>query len=140
MIGWPGKAKVMLLFSCRIFRRYMVLCSCHTSSPKHVQALQIQEVHLGTHFNTCNVYRFYQCFLPVLSRTSFTFRTSYKDQEIEQLFYCPVVQAPLPGDLHKLSGKWFSACYLQAFKKVPHAKSGTFWFPWMDSHDSSTIQ
>ena len=25
-------------------------------------------------------------------------------------------------------------------QKVPRAKSGTFWFPWMDSHDSSTIQ
>ena len=25
-------------------------------------------------------------------------------------------------------------------QKVPRAKSGVFWFPWMDSHDSSTIQ
>ena len=25
-------------------------------------------------------------------------------------------------------------------QKVPHAKSGTFWFPWMDSHDLSAIQ
>ena len=25
-------------------------------------------------------------------------------------------------------------------QKVPRAKSGMFWFPWMDSHDSSIIQ
>ena len=24
-------------------------------------------------------------------------------------------------------------------KKVPRAKSGTFWFPWTDFHDSRTI-
>ena len=55
--------------------------------------------------------------LPALSRTSFTFRTPNINQKIEQLFYCPVVQAPLPGDLHKLSGKRFSLCYSQALKK-----------------------
>ena len=29
---------------------------------------------------------------------------------------------------------------LKRSQKVPRAKSGTFWFPRMDSHDSSTIQ
>ena len=36
---------------------------------------------------------FYLFFLPVLSRPSLTSRTLNKDQKIEQLFYCPVVQA-----------------------------------------------
>ena len=34
----------------------------------------------------------------------------------------------------------FVACYSQALEKVPRAESGMFWFPWMDSHDSSAIQ
>ena len=29
---------------------------------------------------------------------------------------------------------------LKRSQKVPHTNSGTFWFPRMDSHDSSTIQ
>ena len=28
----------------------------------------------------------------------------------------------------------------QCSQKVPRAESGTFWFPWIDSHDSNTIQ
>ena len=34
----------------------------------------------------------------------------------------------------------FMHATLKRSQKVPCAKSGTFWFPWMDSHDSSIIQ
>ena len=77
-------------------------------------------------------------FLLVLSRPSFTYRTPNKDQKTEQLFF-QLVQVPSPGDIHELSGKRFCACYLQALTKVPRSKSRAFMFPWMDSHDSSTI-
>ena len=65
-------------------------------------------------------------FIPVLSRPSFTSRTPNKDQKIEQLFYCPVAKALLPGDIYELRGERFCQCYLQVFTKVPRAKSGTF--------------
>ena len=34
----------------------------------------------------------------------------------------------------------FMHATLKRSQKVPRAKSGTFWFPWMDSHDSRIIQ
>ena len=78
-------------------------------------------------------------FIPVLSRPSFTSRTPNKNQKIEQLFYCPMVQIPSPRDIHELRGEHFCACYSQALTKVPRARSGSFWFAWTDSHDSTAL-
>ena len=47
----------------------------------------------GPHSNACNFCRFFNLFfLPVLSRPSFTSRTSDKDPKIEQPFYFRFVQ------------------------------------------------
>ena len=42
-----------------------------------------------------------------IPRPSFTARTPNKDQKIEQLFYCLMVQVLSPGDIHKLRGERF---------------------------------
>ena len=41
---------------------------------------------------------------------------------------------------HSWAPRWTFLCMLSATaQKVPRAKNGTFWFAWMDSHDSTTI-
>ena len=74
-------------------------------------------------------------FLPALSRPSFTSRLisnwysnfstvhSFKSYNLQEDIY----------------SKSFCACYLQVLrKKQPSANSGMFWFPWIDSHTSTT--
>ncbi len=79
-------------------------------------------------------------FIPALSRPSFPTRTPNKDEKIEQLLYFLLVQVLYPGDIHELRGKRFCHATRKRSQKVPRIKSGTFWFPWMDSHDSTPIQ
>ena len=82
---------------------------------------------------------FYLFFLPVLSRPSFTSRTPNKDQKTEQLFYFLLFKSYNPETFMSSAATAFVHATLKRSQKVPRAKSGTFWFPRMDSHDSSTI-
>ena len=74
--------------------------------------------------------------IPVLSRSSSILGLQRPEDRATLLFSSR--SSPITGDVHGLRGKRFCACYPQALEKVPRAESGTFWFPWMDSHDSST--
>ena len=47
--------------------------------------------------------------------------------------------SPITRRHHEFQSEHFCTCYPQALKKVPRAKSGTFWFPRMNSHNSTTI-
>ena len=79
-------------------------------------------------------------FLPVLSRPSFTSRIPKKDQKTEQLFYFLLVQVLYnPEAFMSSAATAFVHATLKRSQKVPRAKSGTFWFPRMNSHDPSTI-
>ena len=82
---------------------------------------------------------FYLFFLLVLSRPSFTSRTPNKDQKTEE-FYFLLVKSHNPEMFMRSAASAFVHATRKRSQKVPRAKSGAFWFPWMDSHDSSTIQ
>ena len=78
-------------------------------------------------------------FIPVVSRSSFTSRTPNKNQKIEQLFYSIFFKSHNPETFMSSAASAFVHATLKRSQKVPRAKSGTFRFPRMDSHDSSTI-
>ena len=72
---------------------------------------------------------FHLFFLPVLCRPCFTSRTTKtRRQSNSSTFYNPETF------MSSMSISFVHAT-LKRSQKVPHAKSGTFWFPWMDSHD-----
>ena len=77
-------------------------------------------------------------FLQVLSLPYFTSTTPNKDQQKEQLFYCPFVLDLYPGNAHGLRGSSLAACVFHAPRKTPRGKSGRNWFAWTDYHDSGT--
>ena len=68
----------------------------NTAVTPAVQLLQIQEEHASGGTFQCMQFLpfFYPFFIPVLSRSYFTSKTSDKDQKIEQLFYFRLVQVP----------------------------------------------
>ena len=83
--------------------------------------------------------RFCLFFHTVLSRSYFTPRTPDKDQKIEQLFYLYFFKS-YNTETSMSSVAWtFVHAIHKRSRKVPHAKSGDFWFPWTDFHYSTTI-
>ena len=109
-------------------------CSHYASTPKHVQALQIQEVHPAM-FQCMQFLPFLSIFhtCPIYYRPSFTSRTPDKDHKIEQLFFLLLS----PGEGHELHSECFCACCLQALTKSASRKSGAFRLAWTYSHDST---
>ena len=94
----------------------------------------------GTTFQCMQFFAvFIYFFIPVLSRSYFTSRTPDKDQKIEQLFYLYLFKS-YNTETSMSSVAWaFVHAIHKRSRKVPHAKSGDFWFPWTDFHDSTTI-
>ena len=109
-------------------------CYSHWAScPKDIQQmLQIQEVHPGLHSSECN-------FLPSLFFIpSFASRTPDKPED-RVTFLLSSRSSPIIWRHSWAPWPSVCACYPQVLTKVPRTESGTFWFPWTNSHDSTTI-
>ena len=77
----------------------------------------------GSHISMYNLPPVYiPYFLQVLSLPYFTSTTPNKDQQKEQLFYCPFVLDLYPGDAHGLCGSRLAACVFHAPRKTHAAK------------------
>ena len=71
----------------KINNKLLAVISHYASGPKHLQALQIKEVHPGPHSNAaCN---FLICFsyLSYLGHPSLLYRTTDKDKKIKQFLF-----------------------------------------------------
>ena len=111
------------------------------SLSQHVQALQIQEVHPVAHSSACNFCRFfiYYSYLFYLGHLSpLGLQTKTRRQNNSSTF-CSF-KFHHPETFMSFAVSAFVHATLKRSQKVPRVKSGAFRFPWMDSHDSSTIQ
>ena len=133
-----------------IFRK-LSLCASSLSSiksltPVHKPAVQNTYIrctsrkctrwHIPMHAIFAVLYIF---FLPVLSRPSFTSRTPKTRRQRNSSTFCSF-KSYNPETFMSSAATAFVHATLKRSQKVPRAKSGTFWFHRMDSHDSSTIQ
>ena len=105
-----------------------------------VQLLQIQKC-IRCHIPVHAIFAvFYLFFLPILSRPSFTSRTPNKTRRQSNSSTFFSFKSYNPETFMSSAVTAFVHATRKRSQKVPRAKSGTFWFPWMDSHVSSTIQ
>ena len=101
----------------------MIICNLWPVVQNMYKPCRSKKFHPGPH---CNFLMHFS--LHAVSRPFFTFRTPNKSQKIEQLFYYPVVQAPIAQRHHELRGELFCPAYLKALKKS-HAKVVHFGSP-----------
>ena len=102
-----------------------------------VQLLQIQEVHPVAHSSACNFCRFfiYFSYLLYLGHLSLLGLQTKTRRQRNSSTFCTFN----PETFMSSAASAFVHAIRKRSQKVPRVKSGTFWFPWMDSHDSSTI-
>ena len=115
--------------------------NCNTAIKPAVQLLQIQEVHLVAHSSACNFYRFliyFACLFYLDHLSLLGLQTKIRRQSNSSTFRS--FKSHNPETFMSSAAIAFVHATLKRSQKVPRAKSGTFWFPRMDSHDSSTIQ
>ena len=112
----------------------------HSAVKPAVQLLQIQEVHPVAHSSACNFCRFLSIFsyLSYLGHPSLLGLQTKTRRQSNSSTFCSF-KSHNPETFMSSAATAFVHATLKRSQKVPRAKSGTFWFPWMDSHDSSTI-
>ena len=69
----------------------------------------------------------------------FTSTSPNKDQQKEQLFYCPFVLDSSLRDVHELRGSRLAACVFHAPTRMPREKSGIYWFAYMNFGAKPTV-
>ena len=111
--------------------------SCYASGPKHVQALQIQEVHPVAHSTACNFYLFsYLFYLGHLSLLGL------QRPEDKATLLLSARSSSITRRHPWAPGKCFCACYLLALTKVPRAKVGHLgspgWIPMIQAPFNSS--
>ena len=106
-----------------------------------VQLLQIQEVHPVAHSSACNFLPFfiYFSYLFYLGHLSLLELQTKTRRQRNSSTFCSF-KSYNPETFMSSTATAFVHATLKRSQKVPRAESGTFWFPGMDSHDSSIIQ
>ena len=148
LVGWAISLRKHQIYRPLPHAMYVAVfhCTCYKNLVRTIclqpltPSVQLLQIIPGAYFNACIFYLFFDLFyIPVLSRSCIFSRTPDKDQKIEPLFYFLLIHVLYLETSISSTVNGFVHAILKRSKKVPCAKSITFWFAQTDFHVSTTI-